>query len=151
MQREATSEKLKSAEAFMSRRDYDNALKTVAEILAREPDHAEAQVLRDAARYGNGRRFLDKNQDTEALREFGALKPTYQDTAQLMALARGRLAARAESHYRSGVKHFLNEELEKAVAEWEKTLALNPEHRKARQDMENAQRLLDKLRGLEKK
>jgi predicted TPR repeat methyltransferase len=61
------------------------------------------------------------------------------------------LAARAESHYRSGVKHFLNEELEKAVAEWEKTLALNPEHRKARQDMENAQRLLDKLRGLEKK
>ena len=47
------------------------------------------------------------------------------------------------------MKHFLNEELEKAIASWKKALALNPKHPKAAQDIENAERLLDKWRNLD--
>jgi len=35
--------------------------------------------------------------------------------------------------------------LQKAVAEWEKTLILNPEHPKAKKDIENAKHLIKEL------
>ncbi|MEJ2039813.1 MAG: tetratricopeptide repeat protein, partial [Desulfosarcinaceae bacterium] len=63
---------------------------------------------------------------------------------------RGKINARAEMLYRRGVKHFLNEELELAIKDWKETLKLNPNHPKAAQDIENAERLLQKWRGLEK-
>jgi hypothetical protein len=40
------------------------------------------------------------------------------------------------------------DQLEKAIREWEETLALNPNHPKARKDIENAQNLLKKLQEL---
>jgi tetratricopeptide (TPR) repeat protein len=54
----------------------------------------------------------------------------------------------AEIHYARGVRHFLDEELEKAIAEWEETVRLNPEHSKAKRDLEKARRLLKNLRRL---
>ena len=52
----------------------------------------------------------------------------------------------AEIHYAKGVKHFLSEELEKAMVEWEETLRLNPEHPMAKRDLEKARRLLKNLK-----
>ena len=45
--------------------------------------------------------------------------------------------------------HFVNEDLKKAIAEWETALALDPEHPKARKDLENARSLLEKLGNIE--
>jgi regulator of sirC expression with transglutaminase-like and TPR domain len=44
----------------------------------------------------------------------------------------------AEVHYNTGVKYFVNDQLEKAIREWEQTLTLNPNHPKAHKDIENA-------------
>ena len=52
----------------------------------------------------------------------------------------------AEVHYLRGVKHFLNEELKDAIKEWEKTLALDPEYKKAEKYIQNAKNLLEKLK-----
>ncbi|MBT8339758.1 MAG: tetratricopeptide repeat protein, partial [Desulfatitalea sp.] len=94
--------------------------------------------------------LLDQGNAAKAIDALKPLDENYQDTAQLMAQARAQLNARAETFYRQGVKHFLNEELEQAIDSWEKALAINPEHPKAKLDMDNALRLLDRWRGLEK-
>ena len=54
----------------------------------------------------------------------------------------------AETHYRAGVAHFVNEDLEGAITEWEKTLALNPEHQKAKRDIKDARNLLEKWKQI---
>ncbi len=63
----------------------------------------------------------------------------------LMASAKRQLA---EVHYINGIKYFTEEKLDKAIQEWEETLKLNPQHPKAKGDMENAVRLLQKLKEI---
>ncbi|MDI7261762.1 MAG: tetratricopeptide repeat protein [Thermodesulfobacteriota bacterium] len=59
-----------------------------------------------------------------------------------------RLQDQAEVHYAKGLKYFLSEDLRKAIEEWEETLRLNPDHPKAKRDLEKAHRLLKNLKRL---
>jgi hypothetical protein len=54
----------------------------------------------------------------------------------------------AQIYYRNGVKDFINEDLESAIAEWEKALVCNPDHEKASENIDNARRLLEKIETL---
>jgi len=58
------------------------------------------------------------------------------------------LKDQAETHYIKGVRHFLAEELDEAIREWEETLRLDPEHLGAKRDIEKAQRLLKNIKKL---
>lgn len=51
----------------------------------------------------------------------------------------------ADAHYAAGIRHFLAEDLEGAIREWEKALSLDPAHPKARRDIEKARRLKGKI------
>jgi len=51
----------------------------------------------------------------------------------------------ADAHYAAGMRHFLEEDLEGAIREWEKALAIDPGHAKARRDIEKARRLKGKI------
>lgn len=62
-----------------------------------------------------------------------------------------RLNREAERHYRVGVQLFLDENLMGAIAEWERSLELNPGHLKAGEGVANAKRLLEKVKGVEPK
>ncbi len=55
--------------------------------------------------------------------------------------------AGAEAHYRKGLQYYLAENLQGAVREWEETLRLDPEHPRARKDIEKARRLLETLQS----
>ncbi len=79
----------------------------------------------------------------EADADFEGVQESINDVKKQMLIE-------AEEHYRTGVKEFLNAELRKAIEEWEQTLALNPEHAKASQDIKHAQTLLDKLEKVPK-
>jgi tetratricopeptide (TPR) repeat protein len=50
--------------------------------------------------------------------------------------------AGAEDRYRKGLQYFLAEDLHGAIREWEETLRLDPEHPKAKRDIEKARSLL---------
>ena len=92
-----------------------------------------------------------QGRESLAIERLERIDPSYSDTAQLLSLARARSKATAETLYRDGVKHFINEDLERAIDGLAAgALALNPDHPKARQDMENAMHLLEKWRELEK-
>jgi len=57
-----------------------------------------------------------------------------------------KLQDKAEVHYAKGIRHFLAEELELAIGEWEETLQLNPDHPNAKKDLQKARRLLENLK-----
>ena len=47
----------------------------------------------------------------------------------------------AQDYYLKGVKHFIAQELDEAVHEWEATLYLDPQHPRAKKDLERVRRL----------
>ena len=59
-----------------------------------------------------------------------------------------RLTNLAQIHYRNGVKHFINEDLKSAIDEWEIALACDPNHDNARENIDNARRLMQKIETL---
>jgi tetratricopeptide (TPR) repeat protein len=59
-----------------------------------------------------------------------------------------QLQEQAEVHYVKGIKHFLAEELDEAIVEWEETLRINPNHPNAKRDLQRARNLLKNLRKL---
>lgn len=149
IQRQNTEEKLRVAETRYGKGDFAGVINVTEELLAQEPGNPKAMSLFNAAHYALGKQLLDQGKEAQAIEVLRVLDNAYQDTAQLLNLAHARLNASAEEYYRKGVKQFLNEDLEQAIASWEKALVLNPNHPKARQDIDNALRLLEKWRGLD--
>ena len=149
IKRQAIEEKLKAARTYLNQKEWPGVINVAEEILAQDPDNDQAKMLFSNASYKLGKRLLDRGETIKAIDVLRRIEPTYEDTGQLLALARARIKAQAEALYRDGVKQFINEDLEKAIKTWKRTLELNPDHPKARQDMENAQRLLEKLRSLD--
>lgn len=146
----AVEEKLVEAQHHLRNNAWNSVISVTEEILDQDPHHAQAKMLFSNASYNLGKQMLDRGDLVEAVALLERIDPSYEDTGQLISLARARMKSQAERHYRDGVKHFINEDLELAIKEWKRALKLNPKHPKAREDIENAERLLDKLRTLEK-
>ena len=150
IQQQAVAEKLTLAKSLMQQKAYLGTINVTEEILAQEPNNSIARYLFNAANYERAKELIEDQKDDIAIQHLQAIQQPFEDTDQLITQARGRLHARAEVFYRKGVKHFLNEELELAIKAWQQSLALNPKHPKAAQDIQNATELLEKWRGLEK-
>jgi tetratricopeptide (TPR) repeat protein len=54
----------------------------------------------------------------------------------------------AETHYKAGLNYYLNQDLEKAIEEWNRTLKLNPKHPKAQANIREARETLKKLKRI---
>ncbi len=147
----AVEEKLQEAKQLLRANKWQSAFNVAEEILAHDPSNTQASILFSNAGYNLGKQLLDQGKLIQAADLLSRIDPAYEDTGELLSIARARMRAMAENHYRDGVKHFINEDLESAIQDWKQALSLNPDHPKARQDMDNAQRLLNKLRSLESK
>jgi tetratricopeptide (TPR) repeat protein len=149
--RQAIDVKLEEARRLLRSAAWGSVINVTEEILKQDPGNDEAKMLLSNASYKLGKILLDRGQADKAIDVLSRIEPSYEDTGQLLSLARARMKAQAEVLYRDGVKQFINEDLERAIKTWKRVLELNPDHVKARQDMENAQRLLEKLRALDQK
>jgi len=89
--------------------------------------------------------LIQKKYD-EALRVLDKADPAEICVEKTRIAVKNTIKQQAEAHYIQGVKHFLNEELQLAIEEWEKTLKLNPKHEKAKKNIKNAKSLLEKLK-----
>lgn len=67
---------------------------------------------------------------------------------EAFARIQNKLNQKAEYHYKKGVKYFVDEKLDAAIAEWEETIRLNPEHRNGRNSLKQAKDLLDKYKKI---
>jgi tetratricopeptide (TPR) repeat protein len=142
-------QELENASRLLADGQYEAAAALMDKVLQQEPANSAARSLADQAHYQNGKRLHLEQRYRDALRAFKKASPGYQDSDAFVAVIRQQLEKDAETHYRKGVTYFVNEDLAKAIEEWEQTLALNPEHQKAAQDIENARELLKKLKKVE--
>lgn len=79
----------------------------------------------------------------------GVVKPEHREERVVPSKApkpETRRSAQAEVHYKKGVKHFIAQDLDQAIEEWEETLQLDPEHPKAKRDLERARRMKENLK-----
>ncbi|MCJ7494665.1 MAG: hypothetical protein MUP68_10565 [Deltaproteobacteria bacterium] len=148
----SSDEMLTKARALLKAKKYDQAVRYAEKILEYTPANSEANDLKNASYYQLGIRLLQKKEYRESLRMFKKADITYKNVREMVTNLEKRLQdhkTQAENHYQKGVGHFLAEELDEAVQEWEKTLQLDPQHLKAKKDIEQVRRLQEKLRKIQ--
>jgi hypothetical protein len=136
---------LSKALAYYKVKNYRETVSISEKVLEYDPANKEAHQLINESNYQMGRSLLQGKKYKEALDMFDRLDSGYKDVRESVALAKRQLAG---EHYLRGVKYFTDEELDKAIKEWETTLTLDPNHPKAKKDIENARTLLQKLKDI---
>ncbi len=142
------SRDLAAARSHFDRGEYQQCLDQVEALLERAPDNLGARDLAAEARYRMALAHVAHQRYLLAREVLDDAKADHAASAALKETVRMRLVENAQTHYRNGVKHFINENLQSAIAEWEKALICDPDHAKASENIENARRLLDKIERL---
>lgn len=141
--------KLKTAKKLFLNQEYALVLKNTSDILRIDPSNIEAAELKNAALYQIADRLRQQHNYLESLATLEKMDPRYKGVQKDIAEVKVLLQQQAEENYRIGVNFFVNEQIKKAIESWEKTLIQNPHHPKARQDIEKARRLLNKLKEVD--
>ena len=140
-----TKELLSRALAYYKVKNYRETVSFSEKVLEYDPANKEAHHLINESYYQMGKLLIQGKKYQQALDVFDRVDSGYKDVRESVTFAKKQLAG---EHYLKGVKYFTDEELDKAIKEWELTLALDPNHPKAKKDVENAQSLLQKLKEI---
>ncbi len=138
-------ELLAAAQGHLTARRYKESIAAAEKILEADPKNKEARGLISLACYHNGKDLIQTKKFPEALAALNRVDPGYKDIKESILYVKKQLS---EAHYLQGVKFYTDQELEKAIREWETTLAYDPGHSKARRDIENARGLLQRLKDI---
>jgi tetratricopeptide (TPR) repeat protein len=136
---------MSKALAYYKVKNYRETVSISEKVLEYDPANKEARQLINESYYQMGRSLIQGKKYKEALDVFDRLDSGYKDVRESVAFTKKQLAG---EHYLRGVKYFTDEELDKAIKEWETTLTLDPNHPKAKKDIENARALLQKLKEI---
>jgi tetratricopeptide (TPR) repeat protein len=121
----------------------------IAERLTGHPSLGKkARDLVSASWFERGNRYLKEDRLQEASDSYKKSDLAVRDEKGALVAVAVRRREKAEEYYNEGVKLFINQKLEQAVAVWQKTLVLNPVHHKAPKDIDKALALLEKLKKL---
>jgi tetratricopeptide (TPR) repeat protein len=140
--------KLTEARDLFEEKNYEEVLVITGQILEYDSENKEAADLQNTSYYQIGKKLRTKRKYFESLEMFKKVDPGYEGVKESISAVNRTILKQAETHYRTGVDHFVNEDLERAIAEWEKTLLLNPEHQKAKRDIKDARNLLEKWKQI---
>lgn len=138
-------ETMAKAQAYFKANKFKETVSITEEILVTDPSNKEARDLTNGSYYQMGKALNQQKKYEEALEQFARVDPGYRDVTGLISSLKKQVA---EVHYVNGIKYFTEEKLDKAIQEWEETLKYNPQHRKAKEDMESAAKLLEKLKEI---
>lgn len=140
-----TQELFSQAQKLLKEKKYPDLITASEKILEHEPRNKTARDLLNTSCYEIGKAKLTAKEYEEAVRFLSRVDRKYKDIKMVRGMAERRLA---DIHYKTGVNYFVNEELDMAINEWQITLSLNPNHAKAKKDIENARSLLEKLQKI---
>jgi len=84
----------------------------------------------------------------EALKKFRCIEPGYKNVDNKILTLEKIFNKRADFFYKKGVKFFVEERLQDAIVQWNKTLQLNPEHKEAQKSIQKACNILEKLKKI---
>ncbi len=148
LQRRQTTLVLANARDHFDKGEYQQSLDILERLLEETPDSVDARDLASEARYRLALDHVDHKRFVEARKVLEKADEGHQASMALNETVRTRLASLAQIHYRNGVKHFINEDLKSAIDEWEIALACDPNHDNARENIDNARRLMQKIETL---
>lgn len=147
------------ARAYANASDWTNCLQSVDSLLQARPQMAEAQQLRrrvfsaltadqlmDLARTS----YLQSQFSEASALAMEALKknPNHAAAQNLYSQSQKRIAAQVDEWYNRGIKLYTEEKYRSAIVEWDKVLAVNPDHEGAKDYKRRAQERLDALNRL---
>ena len=148
LQKQQTTLVLAKAQELFDQGAYRQSLEMVERLLEETPDSVDARNLAIEARYRLALDHFDHKRFLEVREVLEKADEGHEASMALKESVRTQLVNQAQIHYRNGVKHFINEDLKSAIAEWEIALACDPNHDKARENIDNARRLLDKIESM---
>jgi tetratricopeptide (TPR) repeat protein len=143
--KETKEEKMAKAVAYFKANKLKETASITEEILLSDHSNKEARDLTNASYYQMGKALHQEKKYREALEQLSRVDPKYRDVREWIVSVKRQLA---EVHYINGIKYYTQEKLDQAIQEWRETLNLNPQHPKAKGDIENAQRLLQMLKDI---
>lgn len=140
---------LEKARMYLESKRFSQALALTSKILENEPQNLDAMEIENTVYHQIAQEFERFGKYTDALNTILKVKSDKQSTQSYISHLRQLVKGEADKHYRRGVRYFVNEELEKAIKEWEQTLAIDPQNEMAQKDILNAKSLLEKLRQIQ--
>lgn len=144
-----TDNELKKAQRLLQAKHYNRTIDITKSILNHDPSNEAAKDLNYTAYCQMGKDLVAQKKYVQALAVLSRADPEHGCIKQALSDAKQASKKQAEVHYLKGVKHFLNEELTDAIKEWRLTLALDPEYQKAKESIQKAQEVLEKLKQVE--
>jgi tetratricopeptide (TPR) repeat protein len=135
---------VQKAQDLFKAKKYQEAISLAENIVAYGPSTTARDII-NASYYALGLQEFRAGHFSEAMKFFTMVNRDYEQTGDYIRRIRNQLHVMADYHYKKGVHYFVDEKLEKAIAEWKTTLRLNPEHGKARADLEKARTMLKNL------
>ena len=121
---------------------YNESVLVAETILEQDAENIDATEIVNASYYQMGKASSTTKNYEKAIKYYSLVDPEYKDVKRLKTDIEVKLA---ENHYLQGVKYFLKEEIVKAIHEWDIAVALNPDHTKAKSDMEQAKKILKQV------
>jgi tetratricopeptide (TPR) repeat protein len=149
---------LERAVGYAKRNEYGLCVDVVDSLLAERPQMAEAQQLRKRSIAGLDatglvelarKRYL-RNRYAEALlliQEALKKEPDQSQALSLLLQTQKRIEAQVDDLFNRGIKFYTEEKYQQAMAEFEKALAINPDHRGA---IEYLRRSRERMEALDK-
>ena len=140
-------QEIRKARDYFGAKKYQQSASAAEKILEYDPVNKDAVDLKNASYYEVGEMLRNKKKYAEALAVFNNVDPDYKNVQQITNFLNNidKQKSRAAEHYMSGVNYYMNQDLDKAIKEWEITLTLDPNHPNAKKDIENARGFLEKL------
>jgi len=146
--RAAIQHELQKAENLLKEMKYDESVSLSGKILGYDPSNTAARNLVSTALCQKGKVLFKRQKYNKALHVLDKADPVNTCIKKMRLAVHKAIKQQAETHYIKGVKYFLNEDLQSAIKEWEKTLKLDPKHDKAKKNIKNARSLLEKLNNV---
>lgn len=145
LRQQKNSRDLAAARNHFDRGEYLQSLNRADALIESDPGNVGARDLATEARYRLALEHSDRKRYLIARDVLEKVEDGHEASAALKSTIGERLVEQAQVHYRNGVKHFINEDLQSAITEWQAALVCDPDHEKARENIENAQRIMKKL------
>ncbi len=145
----AAKKDLAGVRTLFRKQRYEEVIHAANAFLARVPNNEEVTDIVNASWYGIGKQLLRQNKYLEALEAFESVDADYTDVQDIIGSLQETMLEVAEKHFRRGIDFYLQEKLQLAIAEWNKTLALNPDHGEAEKNITKARNLLERLQQVE--
>lgn len=139
---------IKEAKRLFNEQQFQASLDLAMAVQVKAPGNNQVCALASEARYRLAKKMARQQKWIEARALLEQTGDDHETSQALKEKVHQRLMALAQEHYRSGVKHFINEDLKDAVDEWEMALKFNPGLGQAHENIAKAKRLMQKIETL---